>query len=136
LIDEKQRWGLISQFELLNQFQRSSPRIGSHHAKPLSVLAPQIPLNRPKHVHIIVNSENHWFFHACRRPRNLAVGMPFLLFGSFITCVRLTEVPSTKSFTHSAKAIGFLPFTLFAKHTRFIFKMLRTRARPANNAAT
>jgi hypothetical protein len=91
LIDKKQRGRLISQFELLDKFERSRPRVGSHHAKSLSVLPPQVPLNRAKNVHVIVNGENHWFLHVCSWPSNLAVGMPFLLFGLFITWVRVPE---------------------------------------------
>ena len=74
LIDKEQRKRIISQLELLHQFQRSRARIGPHHAKSLPVLSPQIPLHRPKYVHVVINCENHWLFHASSiRRRNEAV---------------------------------------------------------------
>ena len=64
LVDQEQRDRLAARVELVHRLQRRRAGVGAHHAVALAILPAQVALDRAEHLGIVVNRQDHRFFHA------------------------------------------------------------------------
>jgi hypothetical protein len=64
LVGKQQGHAVVAHLQLLQEVERSFRRIASYHAVFRAVLRPQIALDRPQNIGVVIHTQQNWFRHA------------------------------------------------------------------------
>ena len=63
LVGKKQGHAVVAHLQLLQKGERSLGRIASYHAVFSAVLRPQVALDRPQNIGVVIHTQQNWFRH-------------------------------------------------------------------------